>query len=110
MTGTPEGLTESGFMEKPGIESATLGLQGIALIHYTTGASLPVHLMKAEILASKGQIMQFSFKYINKKSKLNQQTHSEANGKQVRLFAKKFIQVFSRIITVHYAIFSFTIE
>ena len=30
MTGTPEGSTESGFMEKPGFE-------GIALIHYTTG-------------------------------------------------------------------------
>ena len=40
MTGTPEGSTESGFMEKPGIESATPGLQGIALIHYTTRASL----------------------------------------------------------------------
>ena len=38
MTGTPEGSTESGFMEKPGIEPATPGLQGIALIHYTTGA------------------------------------------------------------------------
>ena len=40
MMGTPEGSTESGFMEKPGIEPATPGLQGIALIHYTTGASL----------------------------------------------------------------------
>ena len=39
MTGTPEGSTESGFMEKPGIEPATPGLQGIALIHYTIGAS-----------------------------------------------------------------------
>ena len=39
MTGTPEGSTESGFMEKPGIEPATPGLQGITLIHYTTGAS-----------------------------------------------------------------------
>ena len=38
-TATPEGSTESGFMEKPGIEPATPGLQGIALIHYTTGAS-----------------------------------------------------------------------
>ena len=37
MTGTPEGSTESGFMEKPGIEPATPGLQGIALIHYNTG-------------------------------------------------------------------------
>ena len=36
MTGTPEGSTESGFMEKPGIEPATPGLQGIALTHYTT--------------------------------------------------------------------------
>ena len=39
MTGTPEGSTEGGFMEKPGIEPVTPGLQGIALIHYTTGAS-----------------------------------------------------------------------
>ena len=39
MTGTPEGSTESGLMEKPGIEPATSGLQGIALIHYTTGVS-----------------------------------------------------------------------
>ena len=39
MTGTPEGSTESGFMEKPGFEPATPGLQGIALIHYTTGTS-----------------------------------------------------------------------
>ena len=39
MTGTPKGSTESGFMEKPGIEPATPGLQGIALIHYTMGAS-----------------------------------------------------------------------
>ena len=38
LTGTPEGSTKSGFMEKPGIEPATPGLQGIALIHYTTGA------------------------------------------------------------------------
>ena len=42
MTGTPEGSTQSGFMEKPGIELSTPGLQGIALIHYTTGASLDV--------------------------------------------------------------------
>ena len=40
MKGTPEGSSESGFMDKPGIEPATPGLQGIALIHYTTGASL----------------------------------------------------------------------
>ena len=52
---------------------------------------LPVHLMKAEILASKCQIMQFSFEYVNKKSKSNKQTHSEANGKQVRLFAKNLL-------------------
>ena len=37
MTGTPEGSTKSGFMEKPGIKPATPGLQGIALIHYTMG-------------------------------------------------------------------------
>ena len=29
--GTPEGSTESGFMEKPGIEPVTLGLQYIGL-------------------------------------------------------------------------------
>ena len=40
MMGTPKGSTKSGFMEKPGIEPATPGLQGIALIHYTTVASL----------------------------------------------------------------------
>ena len=45
--GSTRRLTESGFMwfygffmEKPGIEPATPGLQGIALIHYTTGAIL----------------------------------------------------------------------
>ena len=38
--GNTQRLTESGFMEKPGIEPATPGLQGIALIHYTTAASL----------------------------------------------------------------------
>ena len=32
MTGTPKGSTESGFMEKPEIEPATPGLQGIAYI------------------------------------------------------------------------------
>ena len=45
MTGAPEGSPKAVlcgfmvFMEKPGIEPATPGLQGIALIHYTTGAS-----------------------------------------------------------------------
>ena len=39
----PEGspnVVLCGFMDKPGIEPATPGLQGIGLIHYTTGASL----------------------------------------------------------------------
>ena len=31
MTGTPQGSTESGFMEKPGMEPATPGLQDIGL-------------------------------------------------------------------------------
>ena len=48
MTGTPEGSNESGFMEKPGIEPATAGLQGIALIHYTTGAS-DMYILVAEL-------------------------------------------------------------
>ena len=30
MTGAPEGSTKRGFMEKPGIEPATPGLEGIA--------------------------------------------------------------------------------
>ena len=48
MTGEPEGSPKVvlcgffyGFMEKPGIEPATPGLQGIALIHYTTGLLCP---------------------------------------------------------------------
>ena len=45
MTGAPQGSPKvvlCGFKEKPGIEPATPGLQGIALIHYTTGASLEI--------------------------------------------------------------------
>ena len=38
--GNAQRLTESGFMEKPGIESATPGLPGIALIPYTTAAGV----------------------------------------------------------------------
>ena len=38
ITGTPKGSPKAVFMEKPGIEPATPGLQGIALIHYTTAA------------------------------------------------------------------------
>ena len=37
-------------MEKPGIEPATPGLQGIALIHYTTGASLLVFTLACKEL------------------------------------------------------------
>ena len=54
MTGTPEGSTESGFMEKPGIKPATPGLQGIALIHYTTGASLKLFVAFPWIVTSTG--------------------------------------------------------
>ena len=50
MTGTPEGSTESGFMEKPGIEPATSGLQGIALIHYTTGVSFLIVVLYIPLL------------------------------------------------------------
>ena len=39
MTVTPERSPKVVLIEKPGIEPATPGLQGIALIHYTTGAS-----------------------------------------------------------------------
>ena len=49
MTGAPEGSPKvvlCGFMEKPGIEPATPGLQGIALIHYTTGAWLSCEAAK----------------------------------------------------------------
>ena len=45
-----------GFMEKPGIEPATPGLQGIALIHYTTGASqYNVHSREKTQKDSKGK-------------------------------------------------------
>ena len=44
--GNTQRLTESGFMEKPGIEPATPGLQGIALIHYTTGDSQMIFSLK----------------------------------------------------------------
>ena len=64
---------------------------GIYLIEKASILVLSVHLMKAEILASKCRIMQFSFEYINKTSKLNQQTHSEANGKQGRLYKNRKI-------------------
>ena len=53
MTGTPEGSSESGFMEKPGIEHATPGLQGIALIHYTTGASLKLFMAFPRVEAGR---------------------------------------------------------
>ena len=55
--GSTRRLTESGFMwfygfmEKPGIEPATPGLQGIALIHYTTGASLFILRKKKKFVA-----------------------------------------------------------
>ena len=51
MTGAPEGSPKWFyvvflwfFVEKPGMEPATPGLQGIALIHYTTGASHAEHI------------------------------------------------------------------
>ena len=61
MTGTPEGSTESGFMEKPGFEPATPGLQGIALIHYTTGASqddLPSFQIHNKLFKNSSLILQ----------------------------------------------------
>ena len=57
MTGTPEGSTESGFMEKPGIELATPGLQGIALIHYTTG------LCQLDQLKTKKPVLRLHIKF-----------------------------------------------
>ena len=56
MTGAPEGSPKvvlcsfmGFFMEKLGIEPATPGLQGIALIHYTTGASREHALDKVKL-------------------------------------------------------------
>ena len=40
MTGTPEGSTESGFMEKPGIEPATPGLKAKCLSTTPRGAKI----------------------------------------------------------------------
>ena len=45
-------LTKICFMEKPGIEPATPGLQRIALIHYTTVASFLVLLKKLFLCVS----------------------------------------------------------
>ena len=56
MTGAPEGSPKVvlcvffGFMEKPGIEPATPGLQGIALIHYTTEASIYIKYQTSEFI------------------------------------------------------------
>ena len=44
-------------MEKPGIEPTTPGLQGIALIHYTTGASLFVAFPWVETSTGPGGFM-----------------------------------------------------
>ena len=63
MTGTPEGSTESGFMEKPGIEPATPGLQGIALIHYTTEASCPFSLNVSEVFFDINKIKHNGYIY-----------------------------------------------
>ena len=54
MMGTPEGSTESSFMEKQGIKPATPGLQGIARIHYTTGASSHAysHLISQTVISN----------------------------------------------------------
>ena len=55
MTGAPEGSPKvvlCGFMEKPGIEPATPGLQGIALIHYTTGASQIIWVKKKKLFVA----------------------------------------------------------
>ena len=45
MTGTPEGSTEHGFMEKPGIEPATPGLQDIGLSPTSRRLHLPLASM-----------------------------------------------------------------
>ena len=61
MTGNPEGSTESGFMEKPGIEPATPGLQGIALIHYTKKKKLFVAFPWVETSTGPGGFMSCVF-------------------------------------------------
>ena len=59
MMGTPEGSTESGFMEKPGIEPATPGLQGVALIHYTMGLLLII--CSCNMKAARSAYVPFSY-------------------------------------------------
>ena len=46
MTGTPKGSTKSGFMEKPGIEPATPGLQDICLSPHHGGFFLSLEKLK----------------------------------------------------------------
>ena len=78
MTGTPEGSTESGFMEKPGIEPATPGLQGIALIHYTTGASQP----------AIGDSLSYTLPVFNKKLQTQSNKKLHKSVLSLRLFLK----------------------
>ena len=69
--GSTRRLTESGFMwfygvffmEKPGIEPATPGLQGIALIHYTTGLVILSwgHLIWYKLYAHKQVFVMHTF-------------------------------------------------
>ena len=62
--GNTQRLTESGFMEKPGIEPATPGLQGIALIPYTTAASQHVVHSSMGKQTYSGQLLQgYLWKY-----------------------------------------------
>ena len=51
-------------MEKPGIEPATPGLQGIALIHYTTGAWYFFSIDLVDSIISSSVIYEANFKII----------------------------------------------
>ena len=66
MTGTPEGSTESGLIEKPGIEPVTPGLQDIGLsptqrlLHKVMGNALPEPFFSTFIMLTESHFTMVS--------------------------------------------------
>ena len=86
MTGTPKGSTESGFMEKPGIKPATPGLQGTALIHYTTGRGSSAFNLKTfcgfpwVVTSTAGRVYDLCVYYMTGAPKLTESGFMEKPG------------------------------
>ena len=58
-------LTESGFMEKPGIQPAISGLQGIGLFPYTRAASWPVPVLAGCLCHKYQNVVYWPYCYIS---------------------------------------------